>query len=139
MQSWSGLRYVLLISCAFLLLPAVSSLPVNNTVTYSFIHLSDPQSLTTNYPETLNLTFSHIESLKNTYNISAIIITGDLVNSWDNTKEWETYIHARNLTTIPVYEIAGNHDTGGEIITNIIPHIPASPRDGIIRQGSFTT
>jgi predicted MPP superfamily phosphohydrolase len=92
---------------------SASPLPEENTVTYSFMHISDPQSLTTNYPETLDLTFSNIESLKKTYNISAIIITGDVVNTWNDRKDWDAYSHARNLTTIPVYEIAGNHDTDG--------------------------
>jgi predicted MPP superfamily phosphohydrolase len=101
----------LLISLFCSIASSASSLPEENTVTYSFIHISDPQSLTTNYPETLDLTFSHIESLKNTYNISAIIITGDVVNTWNEKKEWDAYAHARNLTTIPIYEIAGNHDT----------------------------
>ena len=104
--------------CSFLLISlfcssttSASTLPEENTITYSFIHISDPQSLTTNYPETLDLTFSSIEFLKNTYNISAIIITGDVVNTWNEKKEWDAYAHARNLTTIPIYEIAGNHDT----------------------------
>jgi predicted MPP superfamily phosphohydrolase len=106
--------------CSFLLISSLcgivssaSSLPEENTITYSFIHISDPQSLTTNYPATLDLTFSHIESLKNTYNISAIIITGDVVNTWNDRKDWDAVAHARNLTTIPIYEIAGNHDTDG--------------------------
>jgi predicted MPP superfamily phosphohydrolase len=106
--------------CSFLLIflfcggiSSASSLPEENTVTYSFIHISDPQSLTTNYPETLDLTFSSIESLKKTYNISAIVVTGDVVNTWNDRKDWDSYAHARNLTTIPIYEIAGNHDTGG--------------------------
>jgi predicted MPP superfamily phosphohydrolase len=102
---------VLLISLFYGIASSASSLPEENTVTYSFIHISDPQSLTTNYPGTLDLTFSHIESLRNTYNISAIIITGDVVNTWNEKKEWDAYAHARNLTTIPIYEIAGNHDT----------------------------
>jgi len=104
--------------CSFLLISlfcgcvsSASPLPEETTVTYSFIHISDPQSLTTNYPETLDLTFSHIESLKKSCNISAIIITGDVVNTWNDKKDWDAYAHARNLTTIPVYEIAGNHDT----------------------------
>jgi hypothetical protein len=105
---------VLLMASLFCwLAPLASSLPETDTVTYSFIHISDPQSLTTNYPETLDLTFSHIESMKNTYNISAIIITGDVVNTWNEQKDWDAFTHARDLTTIPVYEIAGNHDTDG--------------------------
>ena len=110
-NSRSVFRFFLLVSLVCGTIPLALSLPEENTVTYSFMHISDPQSLTTNYPDTLDLTFSHIESLKNTCNISAIIITGDVVNTWDEKKEWDTYAHARNLTTIPIYEIAGNHDT----------------------------
>jgi predicted MPP superfamily phosphohydrolase len=113
MYSLPGFRVLMLIFLLYSTVPFALSLPDENTVTYSFIHISDPQSLTTNYPKTLDLTFSHIESLKETYNISAIIITGDVVNTWNRKEEWETYAHARNLTTIPVYEIAGNHDTDG--------------------------
>jgi len=103
-----------------LLLPAMimccicipaSVLAEGNTVTYSIVHLSDTQNLATYYPDTYNLTFSYLESQKSRYNISALIITGDLVNTWDKKKEWDTYLRARNLTTIPVYVIAGNHDT----------------------------
>jgi hypothetical protein len=104
-------RFFLLVSLVCCTIPFALSLPEENTVTYSFMHISDPQSLTTSYPDTLDLTFSHIESLKDTYNISAIIITGDVVNTWNEKREWDTYAHARNLTTIPIYEIAGNHDT----------------------------
>ena len=112
MYSRSGIRFLLLITLFCSIVPLVSSLPEGYAVTYSFMHISDLQSLTTNYPETLDLTFSHIESLKKDNNISAIIITGDVVNAWDDKEDWNAYIHARNLTTIPVYEIAGNHDTG---------------------------
>jgi len=113
MSSRSGLRSLLLISLVCCFLPFASSLPDGQTVTYSFVHISDTQSLATNYPDTYNLTFSSLESLKKTCNISAIIITGDVVNTWDDRKDWDTYSHARNQTTIPVYEIAGNHDIAG--------------------------
>ncbi len=107
---WACILLLISLFCC----PASSATnPEENTVTYSFIHISDPQSLTTNYPETLDLTFSRIESLKTRYNISAIIITGDVVNTWNDQKDWDAYAHARNLTTIPIYEIAGNHDTDG--------------------------
>ena len=82
-------------------------------ITYSFVHISDTQNLATRYPDTYNLTFSSLESMKKPFNVSAIIITGDLVNGWDRTNEWEAYVRARNLTTIPVYDTAGNHDTSG--------------------------
>jgi len=82
--------------------------------TYAIMHISDIQSLSERYPSTLNYTFSYLESIKNTYNISAIIITGDIVESGDNATQWTNYINARSLTTIPVYEIPGNHDLEGE-------------------------
>ena len=47
------------------------------------------------------------------------------MNTWNDKKEWDAYAHARNLTTIPIYEIAGNHDTGSmrETITGILYRI----------------
>jgi predicted MPP superfamily phosphohydrolase len=95
-----------LLSC--IVLPASAQGAGN--VTYSIVHLSDTQNLATYFPDTYNLTFSYLESRKALYNISAIIITGDLVNTWDKKKEWDVYSRARNQTTIPVYVIAGNHD-----------------------------
>ena len=112
MNSGSGFRSFLLACLLCITLPFVSALPDGQPVTYSFVHISDTQSLATHYPDTYDLTFSSIESMKEPCNISAIIITGDVVNTWDDKKEWDAYLHARNLTTIPVYEIAGNHDTG---------------------------
>ena len=83
----------------------------SGTTTYSFVHISDTQNLATYYPDTYNLTFSYLESIKTQYNISAIIITGDLVNTCDKKSEWDAYSHARNMTNIPLYVTAGNHDT----------------------------
>lgn len=79
--------------------------------TYSIIHLSDTQNLATKYPGTYNYTFQFLESNKEKYNISAIIITGDLVNTYDSKNEWEAYANAINKTSIPIYVTAGNHDT----------------------------
>jgi predicted MPP superfamily phosphohydrolase len=110
MYSWSGLRSLLLISLVCITLPLVSALPDGQPVIYSIVHLSDTQNLATRYPDTYNLTFSYLDSLKEPRNITAIIITGDLVNTWNSRSEWDTYSRARNHTTIPVYTIAGNHD-----------------------------
>lgn len=93
-----------------LIIPIASALP-SGTTTYSLVHLSDTQNLATHYPDTYNFTFSYLESLKTKRNISAIIITGDLVNTWDKKSEWNAFSHARNMTTIPMYVTAGNHDT----------------------------
>lgn len=79
--------------------------------TYSIVHLSDTQNLATKYPGTYNYTFQYLQSNKEKYNISAIIITGDLVNTYDSKKEWEAYANAINKTSIPIYVTAGNHDT----------------------------
>lgn len=107
----TGFFFKILITGLFLLIiPLTSALP-SGTTTYSIVHLSDTQNLATYYPDTYNLTFSYLESIKTQYNISAIIITGDLVNTWDKKSEWNAYSHARNMTNIPLYVTAGNHDT----------------------------
>ncbi len=81
-----------------------------NSTAYSVVHISDTQYLASLYPETYDYTFSYLDSIKERYNISAIIITGDLVETWNDKKEWEAYSHAVNKTSIPVFVVAGNHD-----------------------------
>ncbi len=96
---------------ALLATSPVSAAQTGNTTTYSIVHLSDTQNLATYYPATYDYTFSYLDSKRAQYNISAIIITGDLVNTWNKKAEWLAYSHAVNQTTIPVYVIAGNHDS----------------------------
>ena len=98
----------------------VLGLPVSATTSYSYsiFHISDTQKLSENHPETLNHTFSSLESLKSFYNISAIIISGDLVNDGNDVSQWINYVNARSKTTIPVYEIPGDHDLVGETANN---------------------
>lgn len=110
-HSWKWHRAGLLILFLGALIPVTFAVPAGNCTTYSFVHLSDTQNLATSYPDTYNLTFSYLDSVKTPYNITGIIITGDLVNTWDSGKEWDVYSIARNHTSLPVYTIAGNHDT----------------------------
>ena len=107
----AGFLIKIAILCLLLMaIPPASAQP-SGTTTYSIVHISDTQNLATHYPKTYDLTFSYLESIKTQYNISAIIITGDLVNTWNKRSEWSAYSHAHNKTTIPVYVTAGNHDT----------------------------
>ena len=110
METTGFFKKIIFIGLILLLVSLTSALP-SCTTTYSFVHISDTQNLATHYPYTYNFTFSYLESIKSQYNLSAIIITGDLVNIWDKKSEWDAYSHARNMTNIPLYVIAGNHDT----------------------------
>src|SRR5512145_1522736 len=130
--------FVLLISllCCFIL-PA-SSLPAGNVTSYSFVHLSDTQSLATWYPATYNQTFRYLESVRPSHNISAIIFTGDAVNTWNRDEEWDAYARARNQTTIPVYGIAGNHDTDyGKRYENYTRYTGGPAENYVIPFGDF--
>ena len=92
---------------------------------YSFVHIGDIQKITATYPITVNLTFSTLESLKSTYNITAIFISGDITDA-NSAAEYTVYLNGLSHTTIPVYEIAGNHDFAtGKVWTNWDTYIPS--------------
>jgi len=93
--------------------PPAGASEISGQYSYSLVHISDTQKLSRNYPVTLNHTFSYLESVREEYNITAIIVTGDLVDSWDNHTQWKNYAASRSLTTIPLYEVSGNHDVNG--------------------------
>jgi len=97
----------------FLIITPVSAQTSGNTTIYSLVHISDTQYLASHYPGTYAYTFSYLDSIKEQYNISAIIISGDLVDTWNNEKQWDTYFQAVQKTSIPVFVIGGNHDTNG--------------------------
>ena len=98
-----------------LLLPhlgTVSSLSVSAqpTLLYSFVHLTDTQTLSERFPKTLNSTFLYLEQVKSEYNIRRIIVTGDLVQHWNRVTEWHNFVSATTLTSIETDCLAGNHD-----------------------------
>jgi predicted MPP superfamily phosphohydrolase len=97
-------------SIFFILVMMGAPVAAAQTYSYSIMHLSDTQYLSESYPDTLNDTFSYLESQKNALNLSAIIVTGDLVNDDDDLNQWIHYIEARSRTTIPVYEVPGDED-----------------------------
>jgi len=101
---------LLLVLLFFTIIPA-SALQQGTETTYSLVHISDTQNLAAHFPETYDYAFSYLDSIKVRFNISAIIITGDLVDTWNNKTQWDAYSHAIRKTSIPVYVIAGNHDT----------------------------
>ncbi len=107
-------RYTLV--ALFITILILLGIPVSaaDSYSYSIMHLSDTQYLSESDPQTLDYTFSYLESLKNAFNISAIIITGDLVNNGDDLSQWIHYTEARSRTTIPVYEIPGDEDLGNK-------------------------
>jgi PKD repeat protein len=98
----------------------INSTWVNTSVTtplkitgssYSFFHLGDTQDLSEGfYPvKAFNLTFQDIEELKSDYNLSQILITGDLVNGIDEA-QYKNAANAQSWTSIPIHAVTGNHD-----------------------------
>jgi PKD repeat protein len=111
-----NIKFTILFILISLVLFTISVAPVsaeNTTANYSFVHLSDTQGLVY-FPSLYNQTFTEIESLKSQYNISAIFITGDLTDGrltdLGESKDYPIYLQAISHTTIPVYEVSGNHD-----------------------------
>ncbi|PWR71741.1 metallophosphoesterase family protein [Methanospirillum stamsii] len=102
-------KFLLII--ALLILLSQLCVPVACSYTYSIVHISDLQNLASRYPDTYEYTFSYLDSIRDEYNISAIIFTGDLVNNYNDKKQWDVYARSIEKTDIPVYVIAGNHDT----------------------------
>jgi len=105
-----SMKISLFVILLLLTIISVSAQASGNSTSYSVVHISDTQYLASLYPETYDYTFSYLDSIKERYNISAIIITGDLVETWNDKKEWDAYSHAVNKTSIPVFVVAGNHD-----------------------------
>lgn len=77
---------------------------------YSFVHITDTQYLSEYYPDNLNAMFSYLESVRTEYNIKWISFSGDCVQNWGSTIEWDRFTYACSLTTIPIEICAGNHD-----------------------------
>ncbi len=80
------------------------------TLLYSFVHLTDTQTLSERYPETLNSVFLYMEQVRIEYNIKRIFVTGDLVENFRQTVEWRNFLNAKSLTSVEVDCLAGNHD-----------------------------
>jgi len=106
-----------------------NAVSASDSYTYSIMHISDTQKLSESYPSTLSFTFSYLESIKSTFNISGIIITGDLVDEGDNVSQWTNYVNARSMTTIPIYEVSGNHDKRADINISYYPELVENKKD----------
>jgi hypothetical protein len=105
--------FVILVT-SFVACVVVVSNPRNGVLLYSWVHITDTQTLSALYPATLNATFVYVESLKENYNIQRIVVTGDLVNTWDKLEQWRNYVKAESLTSIEIDNVAGNHDWSGK-------------------------
>jgi predicted phosphodiesterase len=115
-----NIKFTILFIIISLVLVPVSVAPVsaeNTIATYSFVHLSDTQGLVY-FPSLYDQTFTEIENMKLQYNISAIFITGDLTDGRltdGESVDYPTYSQAISHTTIPVYEVSGNHDVFNDV------------------------
>ena len=73
-------------------------------------HLTDLEALSSRAPELLNQTFRWLEEHREEYNISLVVITGDLVEQWDNETQWGAFLNATEGISIPIATLAGDDD-----------------------------
>lgn len=87
---------------------------------YSFIHLSDFHLSDRTTPAGLNTTLGEIETLKSQYNITAVFVTGDISSQTEG--DFINYHDSVDggYTTVPIYEVTGNHDRGSDGNTNTL-------------------
>jgi hypothetical protein len=81
---------------------------------FSFIHISDIHLSERTTPAGFNTTLAEIETLKSRYNITAVFITGDISSQTEG--DFINYSNSvgGGYTTVPIYEVAGNHDRGDD-------------------------
>lgn len=110
-------RLLILLIASFSVHLAVPSATARVADPFFFVQISDPQLGFTASNETLEpdvqllkTAISHINNLHPAF----VIVTGDVVNSYKNEQQWETYLSLISTidNSIPVYHIPGNHDTG---------------------------
>jgi len=102
-------HYARIILALVLLVGCLTVMPVG-AMSYAIVKLPDNQYLASTYPDLENYTYSYIQSIKPTYNISLIINTGDIVDNPNRAYQWQNWKNARTYTTIPELDVAGNHD-----------------------------
>ena len=110
-------RTIITLLITLLLLLTLTTTPNSTTQTttdpFTIVWISDTQYLSENHPDHYINLCKWIAQNKDPYNIQMVVHTGDIVNSPDNTTQWENANQSMNLLVaneIPYCWNAGNHD-----------------------------
>ena len=81
---------------------------------YTFAWMSDTQYYSRSFPDIFHEMTQFLASERERLNLVYVIHTGDLVNDYDSTYQWQIADHAmQQLGSIPYGCLAGNHDVHG--------------------------
>ena len=87
-----------------------------STNSFSIMQISDTQFLSSQYPNLYSSLTTWIANNVGTYNVKMVIHTGDLVDQYYDSTQWQNANNAMSLLTsanVPYTWDAGNHDQNG--------------------------
>ena len=88
----------------------------NAEMPVTFAWMSDTQGYSQGFPEIFKAMTSWIVSERDTLNIQYVLHTGDVVDNYDDTRQWDNANRALSILDgeIPLFVVAGNHDIDGQ-------------------------
>ena len=102
---------LLLIMTALPARALAAELPLPKEGVYTFAWISDPQHYSARYPFLYSSMTAYLNNRKQALNLQYVVCTGDLVNDYDDERQWEVADASfHTLKNIPYGVLAGNHD-----------------------------
>jgi hypothetical protein len=101
---------------ALLVLQAASFHVSASDFTFSIVWITDTQYLSRTYPLIFDNATNWIVNNKDAYNIKMVVHTGDVVNTYSDSTQWDYANHSMGILLdkdIPYCWDAGNHDKNG--------------------------
>ena len=82
----------------------------------TFVWMSDTQGYSKGYPEIFEAMTNWIVNERDTFNIQYVLHTGDVVDNYDDMRQWDNANRALSILDgkVPLFVVAGNHDIHGK-------------------------